>query len=307
MTESAGTPFGYDMFEKMWGMFREGPFATQFAAPFSMPGMGAAPSLSMMSNLVAPLTNLEELDKRIEEMRSVEQWLKLNLNMLQSAIQALEVQRATLAALRAFGAFAQSSVTAAAEAGAAVTRESTRAAESAADATKQAAASSAQTRAPAGAAGRHEPNEAAPDAAAADPAAAMNAAFDPNGWWNLLQSQFNQIASLAAASTAAGMPGAAAGNAPEAKASGTAASAQGKAADAGGPRARPSGKSASAEGGSAAKTASKPPAKAPAKPAARTATKTAAKPSKAAMRAADAISLSVPVTSKKFHPLKQGR
>src|ERR1700744_4648371 len=110
MTESAGTPFGYDMFEKMWGMFREGPFAAQFAAPFSMPGMGGAPSLSMMSDLVAPLTNVEELDKRIEEMRAVEQWLKLNLNMLQSAIQALEVQRATLATLRAFGAFAQQSM-----------------------------------------------------------------------------------------------------------------------------------------------------------------------------------------------------
>src|ERR1700748_384747 len=111
MTEFAGTPFGYDMFEKMWGMFREGPFAAQFAAPFSMPGMGGAPSLSMMSDLVAPLTNVEELDKRITDMRAVEQWLKLNLNMLQSAIQALEVQRATLATLRAFGAFAQQSMT----------------------------------------------------------------------------------------------------------------------------------------------------------------------------------------------------
>ncbi len=64
----------------------------------------------MMSDMMAPLTNVEELDKRITDMRAVEQWLKLNLNMLQSAIQALEVQRATLATLRAFGAFAQSSM-----------------------------------------------------------------------------------------------------------------------------------------------------------------------------------------------------
>ncbi len=97
------------MFEKMWGLFRGAPFPGQAGMPFGMPGMGAAPSLSMMSDMVAPLTNVEELDKRIEEMRAVEQWLKLNLNMLQSAIQALEVQRATLATLRAFGAFAQSS------------------------------------------------------------------------------------------------------------------------------------------------------------------------------------------------------
>src|ERR1700743_3215840 len=110
MTESAGTPFGYDMFEKMWGMFREGPFAAQFAAPFSMPGMGGAPSLSVIADLVAALVNVEELDKRIEEMGAVEQWLKLNLNMLQSAIQALEVQRGTLATLPAVGALGPGAV-----------------------------------------------------------------------------------------------------------------------------------------------------------------------------------------------------
>ncbi|CAB3788816.1 PhaM family polyhydroxyalkanoate granule multifunctional regulatory protein [Pararobbsia alpina] len=307
MTESAGTPFGYDMFEKMWGMFREGPFAAQFAAPFSMPGMGGTPSLSAMSNLVAPLTNVEELDKRIEEMRAVEQWLKLNLNMLQSAIQALEVQRSTLATLRAFGAFAQSSVAAAAEAGAAVTREGTRAAESAADTARQAAASRTPTRAPAGEAGREggqsgTSSPPAPQAPASDPAA-MSAAFDPNGWWNLLQSQFNQIAGLAAASAAAGMPAAAtaAGNMSGANVQDAAKTGTGgKTTDAGGGRTRPGSKSASADGDGAARATSKPPAKARAKPVARSTTK----PPKAAMRAADKASLSVPLVSKSTRPLK---
>ncbi len=117
MTDNAGgTPpfsipgfpgFGQaDMMGKMWELMRLNPFAA------AMPGGAQAmsPSLSMISDMLAPLTNIGELDKRVTDMRAVEHWLKLNLNMLQSAIQALEVQRATLATLRAFGAYAQSSV-----------------------------------------------------------------------------------------------------------------------------------------------------------------------------------------------------
>src|SRR5690349_24800024 len=94
----------------MWGMMRLTPFGAAFPGTSPASAQGFVPSLSMMSDMMAPLTNVEELDKRITDMRAVEQWLKLNLNMLQSAIQALEVQRATLATLRAFGAFAQSSM-----------------------------------------------------------------------------------------------------------------------------------------------------------------------------------------------------
>jgi hypothetical protein len=117
MTDTPGTtpPFpgfpGFppaEMLERMWGMMRLSPFGSAFSGAQS--GSSLGPSLSMMSDMMAPLTNVEELDKRITDMRAVEQWLKLNLNMLQSAIQALEVQRATLATLRAFGAFAQSSM-----------------------------------------------------------------------------------------------------------------------------------------------------------------------------------------------------
>src|SRR5258708_427489 len=96
-----------DMMGKMWELMRLNPFA---AAAMQGGTQGVGPSLSMMSDMLAPLTNIEELDKRVTDMRAVEQWLKLNLNMLQSAIQALEVQRATLATLRAFGAYAQTSV-----------------------------------------------------------------------------------------------------------------------------------------------------------------------------------------------------
>ena len=104
-----GFPPG-EMMDRMWDMMRLTPFGSAFPGAQTGAAHGLGPSLSMMSDMMAPLTNVEELDKRITDMRAVEQWLKLNLNMLQSAIQALEVQRATLATLRAFGAFAQQSM-----------------------------------------------------------------------------------------------------------------------------------------------------------------------------------------------------
>lgn len=44
-----------------------------------------------------------ELDKRIADLRTVEQWLALNLSLVQGSVKALEMQRATLDAMRAFG------------------------------------------------------------------------------------------------------------------------------------------------------------------------------------------------------------
>ncbi|HGO6128248.1 PhaM family polyhydroxyalkanoate granule multifunctional regulatory protein [Burkholderia cepacia] len=178
-----------DMMDRMWDMMRMSPFGAM--TPFPGGAHGLPPSLSSMSDMMAPLTSVEELDKRITDLRAVEQWLKLNLGMLQSAIQALEVQRATLATLRAFGAFAQSSMSAA----------------------EEAAVAAAQAAKPASAAPGDAPPAADADASAADAAAGDAAqAFDPAGWWNLLQSQFNQLASLAMAQP--GMQPAAPGDAP---------------------------------------------------------------------------------------------
>jgi len=173
-----GFPQG-DMMEKMWDMMKLNPFAAA-AAP------GGSPSLSMMSDMLAPLTNVEELDKRIKDMRAVEQWLKLNLNMLQSAIQALEVQRATLATLRAFGAFAQSSVE---KAQASPAAPPARSGWPAPPPEKPKAEAEPQPQQ-----GTEAPNETG----------ASEASFDPSGWWNLLQSQFNGLAALAMAQQNAG-------------------------------------------------------------------------------------------------------
>jgi hypothetical protein len=47
-----------------------------------------------------PTLNVGELDKRISDLRAVEQWLALNQNMLRSTIQGLEIQRGTLDAFQ---------------------------------------------------------------------------------------------------------------------------------------------------------------------------------------------------------------
>lgn len=43
---------------------------------------------------------MEDLDQRISDLRTVENWLNMNLAMLRNTIQALEVQRATIATLQ---------------------------------------------------------------------------------------------------------------------------------------------------------------------------------------------------------------
>ena len=50
---------------------------------------------------VAPTLDPQELDKRIDELRTVQFWLENNARMLTATIQALEVQRMTLSTLHA--------------------------------------------------------------------------------------------------------------------------------------------------------------------------------------------------------------
>jgi len=81
----AGNPLfaGLEMMRKAWS---------------SLAGVqGMTQSLPM-----SPILNIEELDKRVAELKSVESWLSLNLSMLSSTIQGMEVQRATLTTLRSF-------------------------------------------------------------------------------------------------------------------------------------------------------------------------------------------------------------
>ena len=84
-----------DLMRKMWGMA-------------GLPGIPNPANLASMAmrlpqqlpSMVAPTFDVNELDKRIADLRAVEQWLELNASMLRTTIQTLEVQRATIATLK---------------------------------------------------------------------------------------------------------------------------------------------------------------------------------------------------------------
>ena len=58
------------------------------------------PQMPNLSNWVAPTLNVEELDKRINELKAVHFWLDQNSKALGATVQALEVQKMTLATLK---------------------------------------------------------------------------------------------------------------------------------------------------------------------------------------------------------------
>ncbi len=53
--------------------------------------------------MTMPSLSPEEINKQITDLKAVESWLQLNMNMLRSSIQALEMQSATLSTLQTMG------------------------------------------------------------------------------------------------------------------------------------------------------------------------------------------------------------
>jgi len=70
----------FEIFRRLWG-------------PLGLP----VPGMAM------PTFDPKEVEKRVADLKSVETWLSMNLNMVRFAIQGLEVQRAALLAMRAGG------------------------------------------------------------------------------------------------------------------------------------------------------------------------------------------------------------
>ncbi|MEI7538309.1 MAG: PhaM family polyhydroxyalkanoate granule multifunctional regulatory protein [Comamonadaceae bacterium] len=58
------------------------------------------PQMPNLANWIAPTLNVEELEKRIEELKTVHFWLEQNSKALGATVQALEVQKMTLATLK---------------------------------------------------------------------------------------------------------------------------------------------------------------------------------------------------------------
>ncbi len=163
------------------------------------------PQLPNLSNWVAPTISVEELEKRIEELKAVQFWLEQNSRALAATIQALEVQKMTLATLKGMN-FSMGDVANAFKLKTADTVMS--GVQKAADTVTGAA--EAVTSAAARVTGRAATEEEAPDEADAEPAAkakpqakgktmtaAEPAVVDPMQWWGALTSQFQQIAANA--------------------------------------------------------------------------------------------------------------
>ena len=68
--------------------------------PFEMLRRLWAPLGVPVPGLAMPTLDPEEIGKRITDLRAVEGWLALNLNMIKMAIQGLEMQKAALEAMR---------------------------------------------------------------------------------------------------------------------------------------------------------------------------------------------------------------
>ena len=60
----------------------------------------AVPQLPNLGNWIAPTLNVEELEKRVQELKAVQFWLDQNAAALKATIQALEVQKMTLNTLK---------------------------------------------------------------------------------------------------------------------------------------------------------------------------------------------------------------
>ncbi len=89
-SNSAKTPDPFEFLKALW-------------TPMGMP----------MPGLVTPTLDVGEVEKRIADLKSVESWLNLNLNVLRMTIQGLEMQKATFAAMQGMQGGVAGAVTAA--------------------------------------------------------------------------------------------------------------------------------------------------------------------------------------------------
>jgi hypothetical protein len=140
----------------------------------------AGAALPNIGQWVAPTLNPEELEKRIEELRTVQFWLEQNARMLGATIQALEVQRMTLSTLKTMN----------------VQMSDLR------DSLKihvpDGVADSKPADAPAAEAPQAKPKAGGKASARRGRAAAAAApAVDPMQWWGALTKQFTQLAATA--------------------------------------------------------------------------------------------------------------
>ena len=169
------------------------------SAAQAQPATGAMPG---MASWVAPTLSIEEIDKRIQELKAVQFWLDQNATALKASIQAMEVQKMTLSTLQSMNvnmADLAKAFTAKPPSTHSPTRDA--AAPQAASAPKSSlftakpapqTATQASSQTPVD----QDASNADPDQVQAADAVAPSA-VDPMQWWNALTQQFQAIASTA--------------------------------------------------------------------------------------------------------------
>ena len=148
----------FDFVKNLWGTM-------------NLPGMN-------LPGMAAPTLSVEELDKKISDLKAVEAWLNVNMSMLRGTIQALEVQRGTIATLKSVGASLSAAV-----------KQQPASEKSLLESSPYASA----FLFPNADAAKPEPE---PEKEAEGDSAASMA--NPLAWWNILQDQFKHAVSTVA-------------------------------------------------------------------------------------------------------------
>ena len=144
------------------------------AAGSALPNLqGAATQAGAMPAWSMPTLDPQELDKRIQDLRTVQFWLEQNARMIAMTIQGLEVQKMTLSTLQGMNVSMDA------------VRDALRARPGSADTPPEAPAAPPPSDTP----------PPAPDAAASPSQADL---INPMRWWDTLTQQFTHLASQTA-------------------------------------------------------------------------------------------------------------
>ncbi|MBC7699517.1 PhaM family polyhydroxyalkanoate granule multifunctional regulatory protein [Aquabacterium sp.] len=131
-------------------------------------GMGGGKSATPWS---LPTLDPEELDKRIQDLKTVQFWLEQNSRLIGMSIQGLEVQRMTLTTLRGMNVSM--------------------------DAVRESLKARAASPAPETPAAQATPEPAAPPPTATEDEQTDQPAVNPLRWWGTLTEQFSNLANQA--------------------------------------------------------------------------------------------------------------
>ena len=185
---SDSSAFGFGKFVPGFDFLQNLSNSAAQAAPGA--NAGAVPG---MASWVAPTLSIEDIDKRIQELKSVLFWLEQNTTALKATIQAMEVQKMTLSTLQSMNVNMADLAKAFTVKAPAPAPEP----QAAAPQPVKLQAASEPKPVPADDAGKEAPEEPAKGPASAKPA------VDPMQWWGALTQQFQNIAAAAVKDVAA--------------------------------------------------------------------------------------------------------